>query len=56
MNIKELGLEELTVSEKKETRGGVAPLVVAGLIVAGLILSTATAHAPGTGGGGGIIP
>lgn len=50
MKIKELGLEELTVSEKVETKGGVAPIVVAGLVVAGLLASTTLAHAPGTNG------
>lgn len=37
MKIEELGLEEMTVSEEKKTKGGVAPIVVGGLIVVGLL-------------------
>ena len=40
MNIKNLGLEELTVEESKNTNGGGAALVIVGLIIVGLILST----------------
>ncbi|MBR2262089.1 MAG: class IIb bacteriocin, lactobin A/cerein 7B family [Paludibacteraceae bacterium] len=53
MNIKELGLEELTTSEMKETKGGLAPIIYVGLVAAGLLVATFDAHAPGTGGGGG---
>ena len=38
MNIKDLGLEELTVSEKRETKGGLAPIVYIGLTIAGLFV------------------
>lgn len=48
MKIKELGLEELTISEKKETKGG-NPWIIGGLIIAGLAYS-ALSHAPGTNG------
>lgn len=52
MNIKELGLEELTVSEKKETRGGLAPIVYVGLVAAGLLIATFDLH----GSGGSMHP
>lgn len=55
MNIKELGLEELTVSEKRETKGGVGALAV-GLVIAGLFVCQSLYVYGGGGGGGSMVP
>lgn len=57
MKIKELGLEELSVSEKKETKGGVGPLAI-GLAIAGLFVCQSLYGSKSSGGssGGGFVP
>jgi len=44
MDIKLLGLEELSTKEMKTCNGGVAPLVVGVIIVAMLLLGTQNAY------------
>lgn len=57
MNIKELGLEELTASEKRETKGGVAPIVYFAVAAAMVVGNIFTANAPTRSGGGfGPVP